>query len=160
MSGWVGGWVGGWADFTPIINPIHSPTFMIKTSKMSTQVEIASWSWVWQHPRHFQKPSKIFKQLKDTFQTCARHLLDIFHTPFRHLSVILLTAQDNFHTLTQKSIVYKISAICRVRGARAYTWFKVLFVSGWVGGWLDITPIINPSWKVYNYVSVKWNSIW
>ena len=65
---------------------------------------------------------KTFKQLKNTFQTYARHLLDIFHTPFRHLSVILPTAPDSFHTasIPHKAIVYKMSIIRWVGGGRAY----------------------------------------
>ena len=38
----------GWVDFTPIIKPLRGPTCMLKTSKISTQVEIASWARVWQ----------------------------------------------------------------------------------------------------------------
>ena len=36
-------------DFTPIIEPLRGPTCMFKTSKISTQVEIASWARVWQN---------------------------------------------------------------------------------------------------------------
>ena len=38
------GWVGGRVDFTPIIEPLRGPTCMLKTSTISTQVEIASWA--------------------------------------------------------------------------------------------------------------------
>ena len=36
------------SDFTPIIKPLRGPTCMLKTSKISTQVEIASRARVWQ----------------------------------------------------------------------------------------------------------------
>ena len=38
--GWSGGWVGGWVDFIPIIKPLRGPTCKLKTSKISTQVEM------------------------------------------------------------------------------------------------------------------------
>ena len=44
----MGGGVGG---FTPIIKPLCGPTCMLKTSKISTQVEIASWARVGQYER-------------------------------------------------------------------------------------------------------------
>ena len=34
-------------DFTQIIKPLRGPTCMLKTSKISTQVEIASWARAW-----------------------------------------------------------------------------------------------------------------
>ena len=40
--------MGGWVDYTPMIEPLRGPTCMLKTSKISTQVEIASWARVWQ----------------------------------------------------------------------------------------------------------------
>ena len=108
----------GWVDITLIVNPLHSPTFMIKIQlKMKLQVGPECGNVL----DTFRNVPKTFKQLSNTFQTYARHLPDIFHTPFRHLSVNLPTAPDSFHTPTQKAIVYKISAIRLVRGARAYT---------------------------------------
>ena len=80
----------------PLMSPLHSPT-LIKKSKISSQVEISSWAWVWQHPRHYQK-------LSNNLKTPSQHNTDTFqisyilHTPFRHLSVIHATATDSFHT--------------------------------------------------------------
>ena len=97
--------MGGWVDTTLIIKPLHSPTFMIKSQlKLKLQVGPECGNIL----DTFRNIPKTFKQLKNTFQTYARHLLKIFHTPFRHLSVILPTAPESFHTLTQKAIVYKI----------------------------------------------------
>ena len=45
MGGWVAGWV---VDFIPIIKPLRGPTCKLKTSKISTQVEVASWARMWQ----------------------------------------------------------------------------------------------------------------
>ena len=36
-------------DFNPIIKPLRGPTCKLKTSKTSTQVEVASWARVWQN---------------------------------------------------------------------------------------------------------------
>ena len=112
------GWVGGLVDIPIIINPLHTPNFMIKIQlKLILQVGPECGNIL----DTFRNFPKTFKQLKNTFQTYARHLPNIFHTPFRHLSVILPTAPNSFHTPTQKAIiVYKISAIRRVRGVRAY----------------------------------------
>ena len=45
---WWEGCAGYVVDYTPIIEPLRGPTCMLKTSKISTQVEIASWARVWQ----------------------------------------------------------------------------------------------------------------
>ena len=45
---WWEGSAGYVVDYTPIIEPLRGPTGMLKTSKISTQVEIASWARVWQ----------------------------------------------------------------------------------------------------------------
>ena len=117
LGGVVDRWVGGWVDFTPIIiNPLYSLTVMIKTSKISTQVEIASWAWILDIFINFPET---FKQLmKDTFQTYSRHLPDISHTTLgtnQSSSQQVQTA-----SIHQKAVVYNISVIRRVRGARAY----------------------------------------
>ena len=44
---WWEGCAGYVVDFTPIIKPLRGPTCMLKTNKISTQVEIASWARVW-----------------------------------------------------------------------------------------------------------------
>ena len=46
---WWEGCAGYVVDYTPIIKPLRGPTCMLKTSKISTQVEIASWARVWQY---------------------------------------------------------------------------------------------------------------
>ena len=60
----LGGVVGGWVDYTPRIEPLRGPTCMLKTSKISTQVEIASWARVWQYiVKHSHSYSYIAKNI-------------------------------------------------------------------------------------------------
>ena len=69
----MGGWVGGRVDFIPIIKPLRGPTCKLKTSKISTQVEVASWARVWQKCA----PMKILNIYH--FHTTARAFNDIMN---------------------------------------------------------------------------------
>ena len=53
----------GWVDFPPIIKPLRGPTCMLKTSKISTQAEIASWARVWQQPWELSEPEGNYRKL-------------------------------------------------------------------------------------------------
>ena len=98
-----------------------------------------------------------FKKLSRNFQTTyERHLPNIFPTPSRylsqksrHLSVILPTPDNSRqlpYSIPQKAVVYNISVIRRVRGARAYNQIKGL-------SYLGIFAYL-PCTLVYFYLSI------
>ena len=144
------GWVGGWLDITPIINPIHSPTFLIKTSKILTQVEIASWSWVWQL-------SETFKKLSNNLKTPSKHMPDTFPISFPHL----LDTFQSFSRLLQKASIPQPKSLLFtkfvqsvgliLRGSRAYDILVHNHATLWsnlqdckISSWADI-PQLDPS---------------
>ena len=52
-------------DYTSIIKPLHGPTYMLKTSKISSQVEIASWAQVWQYKYALKRVPSVNERLSN-----------------------------------------------------------------------------------------------
>ena len=92
---------------------------------------LASWTTNW----HNYVPKTPSKHIQDTFQISFPHLLYTFQSSPWQLQT---------DSLPQKAVFYKISVICRVRGARAH-YQKIKGLSYLLG---TVYKLIESFWKV------------